>query len=292
MRTSSIQFSQNFLHSPSLVKKLIAKTNITEEDTVYDIGSGKGIIAAALAEKCKQVVCFELDRDLSIKLRENLKPYPNITIHQANFLTITLPDRPYKVFANIPFNLSADIVRKLTSAQLPPAACYLIVQREFANKLVSKPGKYNSQLAIVLGVRFRIRTIHQLRPNDFYPAPRVATVLLEISPRNKPLISTEYIQLFQDFIAYAYNAFQPSLGVTLAPIFSPQTFLQLAESIGFEVTAKPSQLDITRWVQLFTAALSHKAYLTKLVNNYEAILAQRHKKHTKLNRTRRDAHHS
>src|SRR5580700_4577618 len=185
------RFSQNFLRNPTLVETLLSKTNINVADTVYDIGSGKGIITAALTKKSRTVICVEIDPALATKLRENLRDYDNILVYEADFLSLPLPQTPYKVFSNIPFNLSADILRKLTDTHYPPAASYLIVQKEFADKLMPKQDGYNSQFSILLGVRFEVRIVKQLRQSDFYPRPKVSIALLEVIPRTEALVVPE-----------------------------------------------------------------------------------------------------
>lgn len=74
-----------------------------------------------LAKRAKQVVAVEFEPRTAEKLRENTGRYDNVTVKQADFLKMALPDEPYKVFANIRFHLSSAIVRKLTEAATPPA---------------------------------------------------------------------------------------------------------------------------------------------------------------------------
>jgi 23S rRNA (adenine-N6)-dimethyltransferase len=279
-------FSQNFLRDPRLVKALLSKTNISADDTVYDIGSGKGVISAALAQQCHTVISVELDAQLVRKLRQNLQAYRNILVYEADFLSMALPQTPYKVFANIPFNLSADILRKLTDTPYPPTTSYLIVQKEFADKLISDTtSRYNSQLSILLGVRFAIRIVQRLHAVDFYPRPNVTTVLLEVAQRPDTLVAADNLALFRDFIAYTYNAFQPSVARALAPLFTGRAFGHIAESLQCPVDATPAQLNLAQWLQLFAFATEKRPGLTKIVSGQESIMAQRHSKRTKRHRT-------
>src|SRR5260370_31123279 len=87
----TIRFSQNFLRDPKLVTSLLSKTNINSTDTVYDIGGGKGIIAAALAAKSRMVISVEIDALLAGKLRENLRNLSNVLVYEADFFSLPLP---------------------------------------------------------------------------------------------------------------------------------------------------------------------------------------------------------
>lgn len=281
-----IRFSQNFLHSPTLVKNLLSKTNITDKDTVYDIGAGKGILAAALASRCHTVIAVEADHSLAIKLQENLHKYSNVLVYEGDFLELPLPKTPYKVFANIPFNLSADILHKLVDAKNPPKSSYLIVQKEFAQKLITTKDGYNSQLAVLLGVQFEVRIVKELRQDSFYPRPRVAAVLLEILQRPESLVAAKDLQLFRNFVIFAYNAFRPTLSKTISPLFNSKEFILVAKALKYPPSASPSQLHLEQWLNLFSVALKKRPLVEQLVSGYEEALAKKHAKRIKQHRTR------
>jgi 23S rRNA (adenine-N6)-dimethyltransferase len=278
------RFSQNFLYSSNFVKSLIEKTGIDLQDVVYDIGAGKGIITDVLAQKAHTVIAIEIDPRLVAKLRRTFQHRPNIIVHEANVLNFIFPQTPYKVFASIPYNLSADILHRLLDSNNPPTECYLIVQKEFAKKLISKEGGYNSQLAIVLGVRFHITILEKIHPSNFYPRPRVESVLLAISERSRPLVESSDLTLFRNFIMFAYNNFRLTVAKTLYPIFNNVEFTEIANKLDFQPNVTPSQLHLNQWVYLFTIALNERKKLEKITNNYEAILSNKHSKRTKMNR--------
>lgn len=284
------RFSQNFLRDPQLVRKLLTKTNISADDIVYDIGGGKGIITSALAEKCRTVISVEIDTQLASKLRQNLQGQTNVVVYEADFLAMPLPQTPYKVFANIPFNLSSAIVHKLTDTPHPPTTAYLIVQKEFADKVVPKERGPNSQLAIMLGARFELRTIENLHAADFYPRPKVSAALIEIAQRPEPLIADNLYPLFRDFVAYTYNAFRPNVAAALSGIFSAVEFERIAKVLQCPTDVRPTQLNLSQWLRLFEFGLQKRSALEALVLGHEKKLALRHGKHTKWHRTRPDRH--
>lgn len=232
--------SQNFLKNPGFVKELIGHTSIKATDTVYDIGAGSGVVTMALAQKCHKVVAVEIDPRILKTLQTNMLPYPNVTVRQADILTMPLPHTPYKVFANIPFSLSAPIVHKLTEVFNPPEAAYLMVQKEFANKLLPESTGFTSQLGVMIGVNFAVRIRRQLKPTDFQPAPRIAPVLMEITKRAQPLIDPQAQLMFVQFATQCFT--------------DPRTFAKapLAKA-GLPPYARASQLKLTEWIQLFAA---------------------------------------
>ena len=103
--------SQHFLKSPRLALKLSGHSNLKKRDLVLDIGAGSGVITIALAKRVREVWAIEPDHQTAEQLRHNLQKYhiENVRIIEQDFLQIDLPTKPYKVFANPPFHLSAEI---------------------------------------------------------------------------------------------------------------------------------------------------------------------------------------
>jgi 23S rRNA (adenine-N6)-dimethyltransferase len=230
--------SQNFLRSPQLVKRLISYTSIGKNDDVLDIGAGSGVITSVLADVAKTVTAVEVDPRLAQKIRENAGKQPNVTVQQADILQMPLPRTPYKVFANIPFSLSSPIVQRLTSATQPPTAIYLIVQEQFARKLLPDNKGYTNQLAITIGAEFAVRIRQRLRPEDFYPRPNVPTVFVEIIRRRAPLVPAGQIVAFRKFII---DCFADPRTLWKAPL----------HSAGLSALVSPSRLTLNQWISLY-----------------------------------------
>lgn len=178
------ELSQHFLTSHKLALFLIGHSNIRKRDTVIDIGAGSGVLTSALAKRCKQVIAIEPDHETAERLRKNLKNFDNVQIIEQDFLEYPLPSGDYKVFANPPFHLSSKILHKLDEAENPPKAIYLILQKQFALKLLNNDRHYTSKLGYQLYEHYAPRIRLPLRPNYFTPPPAVPTVLLELKRRD------------------------------------------------------------------------------------------------------------
>ena len=178
------ELSQHFLRNPRLAGFLIGHSNIKKRDTVIDIGAGSGVTTNALAHRCKHVIAVEPDHETAEKLRKHVGKLENVTIVEEDFLTMQLPEGEYKIFANPPFHLSSAILHKLDEAPNPPSAIYLILQKQFALKLLNNDRHYTSQLGMQLFVHYSPRIRLPLRPEYFTPPPAVPTVLLELKRRD------------------------------------------------------------------------------------------------------------
>ena len=225
--------SQNFLRSPSIVKTLVGHSNIKKTDTVYDIGAGSGIISYVLADNCAQVVALEHDGRMITKLQENLGDISNISIVRGDALTVPLPHTPYKVFANIPFHLSSPIVRRLTEAEHLPNSVYLIVQKQFAEKLLIGNENFTGLLGAYIAPLFTARIRYKLLRSDYRPAPAVDTVLIELLQRDHPLVPITDMNRYREFVELC---------------FSRQKYF---DTLGTK--KRPSQLTTDEWIKLFGA---------------------------------------
>ena len=191
----NFRLDQNFLRSPKLALFLIGHSNIKKRDLVIDIGAGSGVITSALAKRCQKVIAVEKDAETARRLRENLtrQNITNVEIFEGDFREMKLPDEPYKVFANPPFSLSAEVFYKLLNlenldgkickkegeAPRRPEAIYLILQKQLALKLIITERHYTSQLGRLLTEDYATRIRLPLKPTDFTPPPKVPTVLFE-----------------------------------------------------------------------------------------------------------------
>ena len=175
--------AQHFLRGSDFIAELIGHSNIRKNDTVLDIGAGSGAITDVLARRAKYVLAYEPEKNAAAKLRANVQHHANVKIIEKDFLGSELPNDPYKVFSNIPFHLSSKIVRKLTTSDRPPKAIYLIVQKQFAQKMLTGGGHFHGALGMAIAPWWVARIRRPLRKSDFTPPPAVDTVLLELKPK-------------------------------------------------------------------------------------------------------------
>lgn len=180
--------SQHFLKSPKIALILIGHSNLKKRDLVIEIGAGSGVITNALAKRVKKVIAIEPDKRAVEKLKSNLIKHgiENVEIIEGDFLDFELPDEPYKVFSNPPFHLSSKIIHKLIESKNPPESFYLILQKQFALKLLNTDRHYTSKLGLELIKEYQTKIRFPLKPTDYTPPPAVPTVLFEAKKINFP----------------------------------------------------------------------------------------------------------
>jgi 16S rRNA A1518/A1519 N6-dimethyltransferase RsmA/KsgA/DIM1 with predicted DNA glycosylase/AP lyase activity len=207
---------------------------------VYDIGAGSGVISSQLAKVAKKIVAVEFEPNTVETLRKNMSIYDNVEVIEGDALTLKLPDEPYKVFANIPFHLSSKIVRRFAHEH-PPIDAYLVVQKQFANKLLPEHQGFSSQLGMQVGVLFEIEIIKKLRRTDYWPHPNVDTVLLHFHYRKTPLVPRSEYDRYCRFIEKTFT--------------NPDFFKSAYErKFGELPKSTASGLQLQEWVKFFSTS--------------------------------------
>jgi len=285
---NSIIYSQNFLKESELVQHLLEKSSISPNDTVYEIGPGQGIITEQLAFFCKKVIAIEKDQELFSELKNRFNQNPKIEIHQGDFLRYKLPQKEYKVFSNIPFNITADIIKKIINTENSPEDTYLVVQKEAAKKFTGSPyASKESLAALLMKPWFEPKVIHNFKQGDFQPSPNVDTVLLQLQKRKKSLVDVKNNQLYKDFLAYSFSQHRPILKSTLKKIFTREQFKRLSKDLKFNQSTTPTDINFNQWLGLFKYFSSGVTdYKKQLVIGAEKKLQRQQTKLEKIHRTR------
>lgn len=244
-----ISLAQNFLRSPKLVRRLVAMSSIGPADTVYEIGPGDGIITEALANVARQVIAIEKDPALVRRLRERFRVVDNVEIVEKDFLQYSPVISEHKVFANIPYNRTAQILRKILCERSKLREAYLILQMEPAQKLSGSPRE--TLFSILVKPFFEPQILTQLRRTDFWPVPHVDSVFLSIKRRARPLIDTEDVAAYRDFVQYGFGRWKPNLRLAFKNVFTYKQWKRLARDLEFPLNATPTELSFEQWVGLY-----------------------------------------
>ncbi|HJP92090.1 MAG TPA: 23S ribosomal RNA methyltransferase Erm [Pyrinomonadaceae bacterium] len=251
-----ISLAQNFLRSPKLVRRLVGMSTIGPSDTVYEIGPGNGIITATLARIAGQVIAIEKDPDLVHRLRERFRLLDNVEIVEEDFLNYSFRTRPgqtrlseYKIFANIPYNRTAQILRKIVCEQSKLSEGYLVLQKEAAKKFSGSPRE--TLFSILVKPFFEFQILAHLRRTDFWPMPDVDSVLLLIKRRTRPLIETQDVTLYREFVQYGFGRCKPNLKLAFKNVFAYKQWKRLARDLDFPLNAMPTELSFEQWLGLY-----------------------------------------
>jgi 23S rRNA (adenine-N6)-dimethyltransferase len=240
---------QNFLRSASLVRALVDVSAIGSSDVVYEIGPGRGIITAELGRRAHTVVAIEKDAALAQRLHERFRDAQNVKILQGDFLSFRIPEKEYKVFANIPYHITAQVMHKLLHTGCAPCEAYLVMQKEAAQKFAGRPK--TSQFSILAAPFWELRIVRELRRWDFEPVPQVESVFLQIKKRAPPLVNEKERGLYQDFIRFGFGRWKNNLKSILKPVFTYEQWKRLTKELRIPPGATPTELTFEQWLGLY-----------------------------------------
>lgn len=241
--------SQHFLHSRRLVQRLVAEMRIAPGTLVLDIGAGRGIITRALADAGCRVIAIERDERLYRSLRSRFTNRGNVESRHADALTCALPSEPYAVVSNVPFSITAALVRRLLGAMPPPMEAWLMVQREAAYKFAGVPRETMfSQLRKPL---FEIAVARSLARDDFAPPPPVDVAMLHLRQRSEPLVSQRDFAAWQRFLHQGFRSGAPDIRTAMRPLMTRRQLVILSRDLRFDLRAPPSTLTFGQWLALF-----------------------------------------
>jgi 23S rRNA (adenine-N6)-dimethyltransferase len=246
---STLWRSQNFLLRATGLARLIERSGLDREDVVYEIGAGTGILTELLAVRVARVIAIEKDEALCQRLLQRFGRRPNVSVRCADFLEHRLPNAAYKVFANPPFDITAAIVSKLTSAAVPPNDAFLAVQREAAERYLGRPRV--TLVSLVIFPFFETTIIHRFTREDFVPAPGVDVVMLRLRKRGPPLLAYSQRQLYRDFVSACFMAWRPTTGAALRRQLGASVASRLLTDVGLDPQERPSDVPLATWLELF-----------------------------------------
>lgn len=192
--------SQNFITNKKLIQRITRLSDISKNDTVIEIGTGKGHLTEELCRKAGLVCSVELDPKLYENAKTRLSSFTNLRMIQGDFLKYPLPARGnYKVFANIPYFITTQIIEKLTECPNPPAEIWLIMEKGAAKRFTGTAKE--TEKSLFLKVNWNTKTVYHFRREDFHPMPSVDSVMVHFSRKVSPdLNKSEYAQ-FKKFVS-------------------------------------------------------------------------------------------
>ncbi|MFB6265952.1 MAG: 16S rRNA (adenine(1518)-N(6)/adenine(1519)-N(6))-dimethyltransferase RsmA [Candidatus Nanohaloarchaea archaeon] len=173
---------QHFLDDPSVVEEMVEEADLEGSETVLEIGAGVGTITKQLAEEAGEVLAYENDPELVRILREEVKGLDNVEVRDEDVLKAEIPEFDACV-SNIPFHLSTDVLEFLVDRE---KRSVILVQEEFAQRLVAEPGEDAYSLTtVVANYGFIPAYLDSVPSTSFYPEMDVEAALVKLFPRDE-----------------------------------------------------------------------------------------------------------
>lgn len=260
----SRRLSQNFLIDGNILKKIVSSAHLSPGDLVLEIGPGPGVLTEALLEQQVRVIAVEKDPIFAKALKRLQTPENTLTVFEEDILEfpiVTLlkkhltPGQKAKVISNLPYHLTSPIFGKILPLYEFIDLVVVMVQKEVADRIVSKKGSKNySSFSIFTQFYSNPTLLFQVSPHCFYPKPKVTSAVIECKLKNLP--SNINPDLFFDFIKKSFSTRRKMLTTSLKDFFDQDKLLHALRTLSIDEKARPEDLSLEDFFHVFTCLYS------------------------------------
>lgn len=246
---------QNFLHDEGALNDIVEAGELNENDTVVEIGPGKGALTRKLISKVKKLICIELDERLIPWLKVEFSENKHFEIHHENALKYIPPNEPYKVIANIPYYITSPLLNHFLFEQFsrgnPPELIVFTVQNEVADKIVAEDGK-ESVLSLEVKLFGTPEKIRVIKANAFRPAPNVDSAVIKIRTYKEPLIKGDLKKIFRLLhMSFAQKRKKLTNNLCVALQKKPPEIREFLIKLGINENIRAEALTMDEWIKIF-----------------------------------------
>ena len=204
------KLGQNFLIDEKVVRQIVEAAELSEADTVLEVGPGIGTLTQGLAESKAQVVAVELDTRLLPVLATTLEGYDNVRVVHGDILKVNIREEVgaanFKVCANLPYYITTPIIFALLEKRLPMERLVAMVQKEVAERMAAQPGgKDYGALSVAIQYYTEPEIAFIVPPTSFIPAPAVDSAVIVCKRRVKPPVEVCDEALFFRVVKAAFS---------------------------------------------------------------------------------------
>jgi 16S rRNA (adenine1518-N6/adenine1519-N6)-dimethyltransferase len=247
---------QNFLIDHNIVRKILYLAEVTSYDTILEIGPGHGMLTSALLATGSSVVAIEKDHELAQELTDRFIDTEEVTILGDDALLVNYPniiERPYKVVANLPYNIATALLAKIMQSGHTPELLVVMVQKEVAEKIYVCP-PHASIMSNVIQAWGAVSLAHIVSPDCFRPRPNVDSALLVIEPFSKQLLEPSYVARYIKLIHSGFSQKRKKLISNLASSYalSKKELESTFTKLGLAVTVRAEEVTVSQWISLLS----------------------------------------
>ena len=246
---------QHFLTDRRILGRIADALHLQGNETVLEIGAGRGALTDLLADRAGRLIAIEYDRALAEILRQRYARRGNVLIAEADVLELSLGDLaagPYVLVGNVPYYITTPI---LFHALVPPRAdrSVYLVQKEVADRLSAAPGtKEYGALTVNVGAVAKAETLFKVPAGAFTPPPRVESAVVRITPLSAPLISSNEERPFRTLVQSAFGMRRKQMRRVLRSIYGidAERADAMLAATGIDPEVRPETLTPAQFVSL------------------------------------------
>lgn len=255
---------QNFLLDGQVLVTIVDEAKLHASDTVVEVGPGLGVLTWELVQRAGRVICVELDRRLADRLAAEFRDQSHLYLIQGDVLKVAPSDLltraaatpPYKLIANIPYAITAPLLRHFLEATAPPDLSVLLVQWEVAERICAGPGDY-SVLAHAVQLYAEPTIVARVPAASFFPVPAVDSAILRLVRRPQLAVAVDDVNALFRLIKAGFLHARKQLGnalpgglAALGVTVSREHVVQALQAAGIDPQRRAETVTLVEWAKL------------------------------------------
>ncbi len=243
-------FGQNFLTDTNVVRKIVAALDLSRDETVVEIGAGRGALTEKLLEHAGEVIAIEFDRDLIPILNERFRGCETFRLIESDALTVdlgSLSNDTMKLAANLPYNVSTQILQMLMRGREHFSAMVLMFQREVVDRITAVPAtKDRGFLSVLSQLYFDIERLFDVPPGAFKPQPKIWSSVVRLRPKAVDIADED---AFREIVSAAFMQKRKTIENNLRARFP--NISDALSAAGIEPGRRAETFSLDEWTALF-----------------------------------------
>ncbi len=246
------RFGQHFLHDEKVIRDIVAAIAPQPDDTLVEIGPGRGAITRPLLRRLGRMHAVELDRDLVPALARLCADAGELTLHAADALNFDFARlKPHagrlRVVGNLPYNISTPLIFHLLAAAHAIADMHFLLQKEVVERITAQPGGgAYGRLSVMVQYRCRCEKLFGVGNGAFSPPPRVDSALLRLTPYARPCVAVRDEQRFARIVSQAFSQRRKTIRNNLKRWLT----VEAIEAAGVDPGLRPERLSLAQFAAL------------------------------------------
>jgi len=185
------RLGQNFLHNPAVINRIIEEFAPQTDETVIEIGPGKGALTHQLVQRAGRVIAVEFDNNLAPALRESFAVHKNFTLIHADALALDFcsaiqPAKTARVVANLPYNISTAILQHLIAQRHCIEEMVVMLQKEVVDRIQAPAGSSDrGYLSVLIEAYCVTEKLFDVAPGSFRPQPKIWSSVVRLTFRTQ-----------------------------------------------------------------------------------------------------------
>ena len=223
------RFGQNFLVDHQIINQIISTISPKNDDSIVEIGPGKGAITFPLLEYLDHLSVIEIDRDLVSMLE--LEEQEKLTIYQSDALTFDFSQisNKIRVIGNLPYNISSPLLFHLLDYRDKIIDMTFMLQKEVVDRIVAPPGnKSYGRLSVMMQAFYDVELMFIVPKESFEPQPKIESAILYLKTKERPLVKNS--KPLEEIVKLAFSQRRKTLKNCLKTVLNQsQTEIDLSQ---------------------------------------------------------------